>query len=175
MPKNKNGAFNSSPIHLPSISSPLSRFIPASQTDNQNETPPSCFIHPPSVFYSFTGASLPLQWLLSFFPPLSLSFCLVCSSCIKKAILSCFSASVSLSVYVHLAGFPVVWLQVASGVTQWATSSSGFSGVKPFPSLCADLTGGVLYCCLFPLTLSVSLCVFVALMSFPSVYPPAKV
>lgn len=97
VPKNKNGAFNSSPIHLPSISSPLSRFIPASQTDNQNETPPSCFIHPPSVFYSFTGASLPLQWLLSFFPPLSLSFCLVCSSCIKKAILSCFSASVCLS------------------------------------------------------------------------------
>lgn len=107
MPKNKNGAFNSSPIHLPSISSPLSRFIPASQTDNQNETPPSCFIHPPSVFYSFTGASLPLQWLLSFFSSLVFVFL----SCVlflhKKSysfLFQCVSQSVCLCPFGRLPG-----------------------------------------------------------------------
>ncbi len=81
------------------ISSSLSRFIPPYQTYTQNETPPSCFIHLLSVFYSITSASLPLRWLLSFVSPLSLSLCLLCCFFLyKKAILSCFSASVSLSV-----------------------------------------------------------------------------
>lgn len=94
----RNCAFTSPLVHLPSISSPLSRFIPPSRTHTQNETPPSCFIHPLSVFSPFTRASLPLGWLF-FSPPLSLSVCLVCCFFLcKKAILSSFSASVSLSV-----------------------------------------------------------------------------
>lgn len=96
----KNRAFTFPLVHLPSISSFLSRFIPPSQTHTQNETPPSCFIHLLSVFYSFTSASLPLRWLLSFSLLLCLCLFVLCAAFFlyKKAILSCFSASVSLSV-----------------------------------------------------------------------------
>lgn len=81
--------------HLPSISSSLSRSIPPSLT-HTNETPPSCFIHPLSVFHSFRSASLPLQWIF-LLPGLCFLSCLLLSL-YKKRILSCFSASVTQSV-----------------------------------------------------------------------------
>lgn len=93
----------------------------------KNETPPSCFIHPLSVF---TPPPVPVfhSGGLCLFSPLSLSVCLVCCflSCIKKLFfLVSVLQSVCLSVFVHVAVSLAVWLQVESGVTQWATSSGG--------------------------------------------------
>ena len=175
--KNKqkpNPAFTSPLVHLPSISSSLSRFIPPSQTHPQKWNATLMFHSSALRLYPSAGASLPLRWPVSF-----LSSVFVCLSRVllfflyKKAILSCFSASVCLSVFVRVAVSLAVWLQVESGVTQWATSSGGLRGVKPFPSLQKDLTGGVLYCCLFSLPPPASVCLFVSSVSCLSVYPPA--
>lgn len=86
----------SPPIHLLIL---VTLHPSISNTPPKNETPPSCFIHPLSVF---TPPPVPVfhSGGLCLFSPLSLSVCLVCCFFFlyKKAILSCFSASVSLSV-----------------------------------------------------------------------------
>lgn len=119
----KKRAFTSPLVHLPSISSSLSRFIPPSQTHIQNETPPSCFIHPLSVFHSFPSTSLPLRWLLSFPPPppLSLSLCLVCCFFLYKKSYSFLFQCVSQSVCQSLSVWSSSWL---SGC-RWKVGSPG--------------------------------------------------
>ena len=74
----------------------------------KNETPPSCFIHPLSVF---TPRPVPVfhSGGLCLFSPLSLSVCLVCCffSCIKKLF---FLVSVLQSVCLSLSVWPSPWL-----------------------------------------------------------------
>ena len=162
----KNCAFTLPPVHLPSISSSLSRFIPPSQTHTPKM---KCHLHVSFIRpLSSTPSLVPVFHFGGFcrFFPSSVFVCLSCAlllSCIKKKLFFLVSVrqSVCLSVFVRVAVFPAVWPQVESEVTQWATSSGGIRGVKPFPSLPKDLTGGVLYCCLFStrsLCLCVSLC-----------------
>ena len=117
-----------------------------------------CLSPSPPLLFHFGGSCL-------LFPPL-LCLCLDVMCLLpflyKKKLFFLVSVrqSVCLSIFVRVAVSPAVWLQVKSGVTPWATSSGGLWGVKPFPSLRVDLTGGVLYRCpFFPLTPCVCLCV----------------
>lgn len=102
-------------LHFSTRSTPIHLLIPVTLHPSilnthtpKNETTPSCFIHPLSVFYSFTGASLPLRWLF----PSSVFVCLSCLllfSCIKKSysfLFQCVSQSVCLS----LSMWPSSWL-----------------------------------------------------------------
>ena len=162
----KNCAFTLPPVHLPSISSSLSRFIPPSQTHTPKM---KCHLHVSFIRpLSSTPSLVPVfhfGGFCRFFSLLCLCLFVLCVAFFlyKKKLFFLVSVrqSVCLSVFVRVAVFPAVWLQVESEVTQWATSSGGIRGVKPFPSLPKDLTGGVLYCCLFStrsLCLCVSLC-----------------
>lgn len=74
--------------------------------------------HSSTLFYFFT--CLPLRWLLSFFFLLCLCVFVLCVaiSCIKKLFfLVSVNQSVCLSIFVLVAVFLAVWLQVESGVT----------------------------------------------------------
>lgn len=157
----KNRAFTSPLVHLPSIHPliPVTLHPATSNTRTQNEAPRSCFIHPLCILLLHLSST---SVAFVFFSPL-LCLCVfvlcVAISCIKKLFfLVSVHQSVCLSIFVLVAVSLAVWLQVESGVTQWATSSGGYWGVKPIPLLRVDLTGGVLYCWLFPLCPSVSLC-----------------
>lgn len=104
----KNRAFTRSPpIHL---------LIPVTLhpciSNTQNETPPSCFIHPLSVFYSVTWLPTLVGFLLLFSP--SVSACLSCLALYKEKLFFLVSVrqSICLSVFVRVAIFPAVWLQV---------------------------------------------------------------
>lgn len=82
--------------------------------------------------------------------------------------------SVCLSVFVRLATFLAVWLQVE----KWGHPVGSLTGWIPdgwssFPSRQDDL-GGVGECCLYPLAPSVSVCVLVPSMC-PSCFPSSKV
>lgn len=116
-------SFNSHPSPHPCHASSL--HLKHTHTQKRNDT---------FMFHSSALCLLLLHWCQS---STSVAFSLFCFCLFvlsvafflyKKKLFFLVSVrqSVCLSVFVHVAVFLAVWLQVESGVTQWATSSGGF-------------------------------------------------
>lgn len=112
-------------------------------------------------------------FLYSVFPCLSH---VLLYSCIKKELFFLLAVlqSVCLSVFVRLAIFLAVWLQVE----KWGHSVGKLTGWIPdgwssAPSRHGDLTGGVTHRCLYPLPPSVSVCLLLSSVCSP-LYPPVR-
>lgn len=154
-------------LHLPSILSSLSRFTPPPQTHAHTFMLHSATLYSTSSLVFHLGGFCPP-------PPPSLCLCLVHFYFLyKKAVLSCYSASVSLSVYLCPCGrLPRClaaggkWGHSVGDLIRWILRGDA----RPLAPCGPNRRSLVLLS-----FSSVSLCFLVSLMSFSSVYCPKDI